>query len=125
MSKHLLETRNKYKASRYGAASWLLVNKTGGQFGYAVHANYTGVHAAPVFANMINSAILRLYDPSASISTTLRQLPITANEKRQATGFDSFYVCVMILLATPFIPAAFALFIVRERELKAKHQQVR
>jgi hypothetical protein len=34
-------------------------------------------------------------------------------------------VVVMIMLAFAFIPAAFALFVVRERETKAKHLQVR
>jgi hypothetical protein len=30
----------------------------------------------------------------------------------------------MMLLAVPFIPSSFALFVVRERETKAKHLQV-
>lgn len=71
-----------------------------------------------------NEAIIRQYDPSVSITTTLRQLPVTKHMYKQAGGFDSFYVCIMILLAMPFISSSFMLFIVREREQKAKHLQV-
>lgn len=41
------------------------------------------------------------------------------------SGFDSFNVSFFILIAFSFIPAAWAAFIVREKETKCKHQQVR
>jgi ATP-binding cassette subfamily A (ABC1) protein 3 len=49
---------------------------------------------------------------------------VTANEVNTASSFDGFPVVVMIMLSFAFVPAAFALFVVRERETKAKHLQV-
>lgn len=38
-------------------------------------------------------------------------------------NYDLDVVVEFIMLAVPFIPAAFATYVVREREVKAKHQQ--
>lgn len=120
----LLLTRNKWKATRYGAFSFANISRNVDKYHYNVHANFTGVHAGPIFANMLSGAIARLYNPSASIQTVVNPLPVTENELLTASSFDGFPVVVMIMLAFAFIPAAFVLFVVRERETKAKHLQI-
>jgi ABC-type multidrug transport system fused ATPase/permease subunit len=72
----------------------------------------------------VNDAILKSYQPGASITATVTPLKVTAHEVNTASSFDGFPVVVMIMLAFAFVPAAFALFVVRERETKAKHLQV-
>lgn len=58
------------------------------------------------------------------LSPSYPQQQVTANEVSTASSFDGFPVVVMIMLSFAFVPAAFALFVVRERETKAKHLQV-
>lgn len=122
VSWELLQSRNSHKASRYGAYSFGYV--TPEEYRYTIHVNYTGVHAAPIYQNVLNDAILKSVDPAQSIKTVIKPLAVTKNEVATAGSFNGFPVVIMIMLAFAFIPAAFALFVVRERETKAKHLQV-
>ena len=61
---------------------------------------------------------------ASSISMSLHPLPLTTNEATIVGNYQVNLVATFILLAIPYVPAAFATFIVREREVKAKHQQV-
>lgn len=90
MSEALLASRNQWKASRYGAFSFAVVNGGGGDFVYNVHANYSGAHAGPIFQNLVNDAILKSYLPGGSITTTVTPLAVTANEVSTASSFDGF-----------------------------------
>ena len=124
MSQALLDSRGDWKASRYGAVSFGLVDATE-EFVYNVHANYTGAHASAIFMNQVNDAILKQYGvPGASIRTKLTPLGVTRHEVATASSYDGFTIVIMIMLSFSFIPAAFALFVVRERETKAKHLQL-
>jgi len=123
MSASLLASRVDWKASRYGALTFAVVNDTQ-EFNYNVHANYTGAHASAIFTNLVNGAILQQFAPGASIRTTVKPLGVTRNEVATASSFDGFTIVIMIMLSFAFIPAAFALFVVRERETKAKHLQL-
>ena len=123
MSASLLASRGDWKASRYGALSFAVVNDAQ-EYNYNVHANYTGAHASAVFTNLVNGAILQQFAPGASIRTTVKPLGVTRNEVATASSFDGFTIVIMIMLSFAFIPAAFALFVVRERETKAKHLQL-
>jgi ABC-type multidrug transport system ATPase subunit len=123
MSSGLLDTRRDWKASRYGALTFAVVDDLE-EFNYNVHANYTGAHSSAIFANLINDALLQQYAPGSSIKTTIKPLGVTRNEISTAASFDGFTIVIMMMLAFAFIPAAFALFVVRERETKAKHLQL-
>jgi ATP-binding cassette, subfamily A (ABC1), member 3 len=131
MSQVLLDSRAQWRASRYGAVSFAALPPVGAdaiaeppEFVYNVHANYSGAHAGAIFQNLVNEAILKRYAPGASITASVTPLRVTALEVDTASSFDGFPVVVMIMLAFAFVPAAFALFVVRERETKAKHLQV-
>ncbi|EWM19989.1 abc transporter [Nannochloropsis gaditana] len=123
MSSGLLDTRRDWKASRYGALTFAVVDDLE-EFNYNVHANYTGAHSSAIFANLINDALLQQYAPGSSIKTTIKPLGVTRNEISTAASFDGFTIVIMMMLAFAFIPAAFAVFVVRERETKAKHLQL-
>jgi ABC-type multidrug transport system ATPase subunit len=122
MSASLLASRGDWKASRYGAMTFAVVDTQ--EFNYNVHANFTGAHASAIFTNLVNEGILRQFAPGASIRTTVKPLGVTQNEVATASSFDGFNIVIMIMLSFAFIPAAFALFVVRERETKAKHLQL-
>lgn len=54
-SRYLLETRGSTKASRYGSVAWVDMNSTSNEYLYTVFANYTGLHAAPIFSNLVRA----------------------------------------------------------------------
>ena len=49
----------------------------------------------------------------------------TKNQASIRSGADSFNVALFMLIAFSFVPAAWISFIVREKETKCKHQQVK
>lgn len=90
MSEALLASRTQWKASRYGAFSFAVADGSGGEFVFNVHANFSGAHAGPIFQNLVNDAILKSFQPGASITTTVTPLLVTANEVSTASSFDGF-----------------------------------
>lgn len=76
MSQALLDSRGQWRASRYGALSFAVADGAAQDFAYQVHANYSGAHAAAVFQNLANAAILRSYLPGGSIRATVTPLKV-------------------------------------------------
>lgn len=48
----------------------------------------------------------------------------TAEEEEQVDFIQTFYVILFTIMAFSFVPAAWIMYIVREKETKCKHQQV-
>ncbi|XP_070027820.1 ABC transporter A family member 1 isoform X2 [Nicotiana sylvestris] len=125
MSEYLMSSFNESYQSRYGAI--VMDNQTGdGSLGYTVLHNSSCQHSAPTFINLMNSAILRLatHNENMTILTRNHPLPQTASQHQQHHDMDAFSAAVVINIAFSFIPASFAVAIVKEREVKAKHQQL-
>ncbi|XP_073045871.1 ABC transporter A family member 1 isoform X1 [Primulina eburnea] len=125
MSEYLMSSFNESYQSRYGA---VVVDKQSenGSLGYTILHNSSCQHAAPTFINLINSAILRLatLDENMTIQTRNHPLPLTQSQHLQRHDLDAFTVAVIVNIAFSFIPASFAVAVVKEREVKAKHQQL-
>ncbi|KAL3632486.1 Phospholipid-transporting ATPase abca1 [Castilleja foliolosa] len=125
MSEYLMSSYNESYQSRYGA---VVMDKQGedGSLSYTILYNSSCQHAAPTFINLINSAILRLatHNENMTIRTRNHPLPMTTSQVQQRHDLDAFKVAVVITIAFSFIPASFAVAIVKEREVKAKHQQL-
>jgi ABC-type multidrug transport system ATPase subunit len=141
MSAHLLNSKRDSRGSKYGAyvftekgtfypqASGQDLTTTAPASGivtYSVLHNTSALHAAPLFMNLMNSRLYAQYSgqPTASITVRNSPLPLT---KRQATIFSaifSFFSAALIVLAFAFIPASYAIFVIKERETKSKHQQL-
>ncbi|CAA2979777.1 ABC transporter A family member 1 [Olea europaea subsp. europaea] len=125
MSEYLMSSFNESYQSRYGAI--VMDNQSeDGSIGYTVLHNSTCQHAAPTFINLIDSAILRLatHDENMTIKTRNHPLPMTESQLQQHHDLDAFSAAVVVNIAFSFIPASFAVAIVKEREVKAKHQQL-
>ncbi|XP_060186206.1 ABC transporter A family member 1 isoform X3 [Lycium barbarum] len=125
MSEYLMSSFNESYQSRYGAI--VMDNQTGdGSLGYTVLYNSSCQHSAPTFINLMNSAILRLATnhENMTIRTRNHPLPQTASQHQQHHDLDAFSAAVVIAIAFSFIPASFAVAIVKEREVRAKHQQL-
>jgi len=127
MSLYLLEHRSDYQASTFGAVSFLQLSKDIpllGSVEYLIHANYTAVHSSHIFNSLVASSVLKIWDPSASIFVDMHPFPNTYIEEHLFAGFNLGILVDFLLLAAPCIPAAFATFVVRERETASKQQQM-
>ncbi|GAB2295549.1 Phospholipid-transporting ATPase abca1 [Dionaea muscipula] len=125
MSEFLMSSLNESYQSRYGAI--VLDNQNSdGSIGYTVLHNSSCQHAAPTFINLINAAILRLAssDGNMTIQTRNHPLPMTKSQHLQHHDLDAFSAAIIINVAFSFIPASFAVQLVKEKEVKAKHQQL-
>ncbi|XP_057718264.1 ABC transporter A family member 1 isoform X1 [Arachis stenosperma] len=125
MSEYLMSSFNESYQSRYGAIVMDDQNSDG-SLGYTVLHNCSCQHAAPTFINVMNSAILRLAtgDTNMTIQTRNHPLPMTQSQLVQRHDLDAFSAAIIVNIAFSFIPASFAVPIVKEREVKAKHQQL-
>ncbi|XP_057535190.1 ABC transporter A family member 1 isoform X2 [Amaranthus tricolor] len=125
MSEFLMSSLNESYQSRYGA---VVMDKPydDGTLGYNVLHNSTCQHAAPTYINLMNSAILRfaVSDSNMTIQTRNHALPMTNSQHLQHHDLDAFSAAIIVSIAFSFIPASFAVPIVKEREVKAKHQQL-
>ncbi|MFS7977586.1 putative ABC-type sulfate transporter [Helianthus anomalus] len=124
MSEYLMSSFNESYESRYGAIVMDPQNDDG-SIGYTVLHNSTCQHAAPTFINLMNAAILRLatLNENMTIQTRNHPLPMTESQRLQRQDLDAFSAAIVVSIAFSFIPASFAVTIVKEREVKAKHQQ--
>jgi ATP-binding cassette subfamily A (ABC1) protein 3 len=143
MSTYLLDDSRKHAASTFGALIFpgeeTLTPPSGGGGGghtLGILYNSTAVHSAPILLNLANTAALRYtngsFPPGApsstpgipSIATHSHALPYTAWELSTLLFAQTLAVVQVLLIATSFITPSFSLFIVREREVSAKHQQL-
>jgi ATP-binding cassette subfamily A (ABC1) protein 3 len=76
--------------------------------------------------NEVHQAFLQSISdiPTAKITAHNHPLPRTFQQDAASASTDAFVVSLFVMIAFCFIPASFAIFVVREREVKAKHQQV-
>jgi ATP-binding cassette subfamily A (ABC1) protein 3 len=97
-----------------------------GSLGYTVLHNGTCQHAGPIYINVMHAAILRLAtgNKNMTIQTRNHPLPPTKTQRIQRHDLDAFSAAIIVNIAFSFIPASFAVPIVKEREVKAKHQQL-
>ncbi|KAI4381515.1 hypothetical protein MLD38_007580 [Melastoma candidum] len=125
MSEFLLSSVNESYQSRYGAVV-MDDQYEDGSLGYSVMHNSSCQHSAPTFINLVNAAILRLatQDKNMTIRTRNHPLPLTQSQRVQRHDLDAFSAAIIINIAFSFIPASFAVSIVKEREVKAKQQQL-
>ncbi|XP_074276823.1 ABC transporter A family member 1 isoform X2 [Silene latifolia] len=125
MSEFLMYSLNQSYQSRYGAIMMDDENDDG-SLSYTVLHNSSCQHAAPTYINMMNSAILKFSasNDNMTIQTRNHPLPLTKSQHLQRHDLDAFSAAIIVTIAFSFIPASFAVPIVKEREVKAKHQQL-
>ncbi|KAL0339674.1 UNVERIFIED_CONTAM: ABC transporter A family member 1 [Sesamum radiatum] len=118
MSEYLMSSYNESYQSRYGAVV-MDAQSEDGSLGYTVLHNSSCQHAAPTYINLINSAILRLatLNENMTIQTRNHPLPMTKSQLQQRHDLDAFEVAVVVTIAFSFIPASFAVAIVKGHAL--------
>ncbi|CAH1449941.1 unnamed protein product [Lactuca virosa] len=97
-----------------------------GSIGYSVLPNNTCQHAAPTFVNLMNAVILRLATHNENMTIQIRNhpMPMTESQHLQHQDLDAFSVTIVVYLNSDFIRASFVVPIVKEHEVKVKHQQL-
>merc|ERR1711871_568275 len=138
ISYYLHNNRDQYEASTFGAVSigmldsdmsdttYAMASSTSTirRFQYVIHANYTATHAGHIFNTLTAEAVLRSYQSDATLNMYLHPLPKTYQEEKRFDSFNQDLIVTFVMLAAPCIPAAFATFVVRERETRSKQQQL-
>mmetsp|Transcript_19382 Transcript_19382/g.36014 ORF Transcript_19382/g.36014 Transcript_19382/m.36014 type:complete len:1964 (+) Transcript_19382:180-6071(+) len=88
--------------------------------------NITALHAAPTALMGLYDGLLGALtnDEDVSLRVSMQPLPATEQQKGVEAFMDSLFAILMILMGFPFIPSAFIVFVVKEKENKSKHIQL-
>lgn len=132
MSSFLLNRRNDFAATRYGAVSFHQIstnkstvnNGTISNVKYSVHGNFTGVHSTPVVNHLVAQAIVHSFDSDTTVTMRLHPLPETVKQDNMFSQWNVTNLVIFIALAISFVPAGMASFVVYEKETKSRHQQL-
>jgi ATP-binding cassette subfamily A (ABC1) protein 3 len=129
MNNFLLTDANyDYDGVRYGAVTFddsTDATAVPPLYAYNVMVNASAVHGAPAFMNLVNTAIMRtLTTGTGSITVSNKPMPLTLLQEQTSQSGDAFSASTYIVIGFAFLPASYAIFVVRERETGAKHQQL-
>ncbi len=93
--------------------------------GYVISYNFTALHVAPLFQALADEAIIRyaMDNMDYSISVSIHPLPLTSAETVYDQANNSLFAWVLLVMSFPFIAGNAAIFVVTERQSKAKHLQ--
>ena len=94
---------------------------------YSALVNTTAWHMAPTLVSIVNSGLLNWVSggaSNASIAVEMQPLPFSSLQRELLDTLSNFFAVLFIVIAFSFIPASFAVFVVKEREVAAKHQQL-
>merc|ERR1711871_883466 len=89
-----------------------------------ISTNFTTFFSVPLMQQLLASATSKYLDSDHSIQTSYFLLPETRRQDEEYSNYNVDLVVTFMLLALPFVPASFITYIVREKEVKAKHQQM-
>mmetsp|Transcript_331 Transcript_331/g.689 ORF Transcript_331/g.689 Transcript_331/m.689 type:complete len:1928 (+) Transcript_331:176-5959(+) len=132
-SSWLLKTRNTTSGARYFAILELGNQKPvsgspasiqGNEF--VIVTNVTAYHAAPTSMMGIYQGIINTLTEANDVSLSVVNHPLPATEQQQGIQqfVNTIFAILMILMGFPFIPSAFIVFMVKEKENKSKHIQL-
>jgi len=122
MTNYLMSHKNDYEAMIVG--TYCMTNTIAKSVEFTVSTNYTALFAVPVYQQILADATVRSINSAASISTAYYPLPETGRQDALFSNYNVDLVVTFIMLAVPFVPASFITYVVREREVKSKHQQM-
>lgn len=93
---------------------------------YNVYTNSTHRHAMPMYWSILSQMFLRqeLGDDTASIHVSLSSFPSTKKEEDLFNSFSGIVKAIIIAIGMAFVPSAYVVFVVKERELNSKHLQL-
>lgn len=119
LAQGILDTQLSSRA-RFGAM--LVSNISAAAPAVTVLSNLTGVHSMAVFMNLADKALLRQLSgrPQADISVTVRPWPLTRQQKDTVNSINGVTAAIVVALALSFVPTAFVVHVVKDREQNSK-----
>jgi ATP-binding cassette subfamily A (ABC1) protein 3 len=112
-------------SSHYGTVT-IAEDTTAEQLNYNVLVNGSSMHGAGIYVNLVHESFLQVMagNGKANIIANNYPLPRTWKQDNNEASIDAFTAALFFMIAFCFIPASYVSFIVKEREVKAKHQQI-
>jgi ATP-binding cassette subfamily A (ABC1) protein 3 len=127
MSNYLLQDQESSEkgSTRYGAVTLSSLTNLSNLV-YNVMVNASSNHGVGIYVNELHNSYLQatIGILTANIKINNHPLPPTYNEEHIDSTISAFVVSLFCMIAFCFIPSNFVTFIVKEREVKAKHQQL-
>lgn len=125
LSEYLLSSINSFESTRYIALAEVTDMESNIIVSYIL-VNTSSDHGSSIGLNLINQAKLRYYsgNTNAKIRTSGTLLPFSFAQESSKENIKGFGIPITTVLAFAFIPAYFVTFLVKERELGVKHQQL-
>lgn len=116
---------NERGSTRYGAVT-VSADSSPSSLSYNIMVNGSALHGPGIFMNLVDQAFLQVVtgNNQATIVAHNYPLPRTFDQDRFNATQSALTAAFFFMIAFSFIPASFATFIVKEREIKAKHQQI-
>ena len=92
---------------------------------HSIIHNSSSYHAVPSFAQSLYESVYnQCLEQPAKFSLTNHPLPITVTQALEIKTVLSLFASLFILIPYCYIPAAFVVFVVREKSCKSKHLQL-
>jgi len=112
------------KPYRMGSFYFYKADDAKHQYEVVVFHNQTAYQSSPTYFALVSQAIIRSFNPSVTIEVINHPLPITYGVKTVNGGNTGFISSVVFALGFAFIPVGIISYIVLEREMSIKHQQL-
>ena len=118
--------RSEVDPSRFFSIFLSTINNSNQTYGYLAFANTTASSSSTYSLNLINNKILQYAtgNQNAYIKTTIAPLLLTQSQKTIGGAISGVFGAFAFSIGISFIPASLIVFIVKEREMNIKHQQM-
>ncbi|OAO13916.1 ATP-binding Cassette (ABC) Superfamily [Blastocystis sp. ATCC 50177/Nand II] len=126
LSRFVLDDKNNHTDNLYNAGFCYNFNPKTHYYEYYSLVNTTSPHASPISQNTYDVTLLRTVkeDKDYDIHINSHPLPLNQATKEVTSQAISMAVSQDIVMALAFVPAYIVLFLVKEREVGMKHQQI-
>ncbi len=137
LSNWLLDHAHDNKTTMYGAVQFDTLSNPDELVQVTILTNSSSLHGPAIFLNLVTQAIARWVSVNTmntsmtagkpafeSIAVSSAPFPWTAGQSDLLDTLGSIDASMSIVIAFSFIPASVAIFVVKEREISAKHQQL-
>jgi len=93
---------------------------------YNIYVNATALYGLPLQLTQMSQALLResTADPTASLKFTISRMPYSRTEAQLFDSIAGALSAIIVAIGLAFLPAGYIVFIVKEKEINAKHLQL-
>jgi len=93
-------------------------------YSFIANSNVRFVNSPPLIINRITNAVLKYRNINKTIVHTMQPLQRTKDYANEIDSNQNVILFVLMLIGISLIPTSAIVFIIKERELNCKHQQI-